>query len=238
MIDVFEKFAPRWRRVVRDYAFDVWYKQDTEEARLDYDLKASLFARSYRRALENFYKEKGMNVYRGTLDGKTREWLNSQQALRSSIETMIQTRQGQLVDKEIERLRFNKDADAQKMLNRIYEAKENENVFKVFSFGEHFEDRAKQLGDDNAYELGRNINETVIQLYSDIYIWETQRDKKVRTTHRKLRELCFRFDDPPTTVTKGGREHTGNPGTEWGCRCFARIPEKPKKPLRGYVVYE
>lgn len=238
MIDVFEKYAPRWRRVVRDYALRVWDDNADEDARLDYDLKASLFARSYRRALENHYKEKGIKVYRGTLDGKMKGWLDNQQAMRDTLANLVKTRQSELVAKEIERLRTAKDPDAQKMLNKLYEAKEGENVYKVFSFAEHFEDKAEQIGDDNAYELGREINETVIKQHSEVYIWDTQRDKKVRETHRKLRGKCFRFDDPPTTVTKSGKEHTGNPGTDWGCRCFATIPAKPQKPLRGYKVYE
>lgn len=238
MIDIFEKYAPRWRRIVRDYALDVWLGKADDDTRLDYDLAASRFARSYRHALETYYKDKGMNVYRGTLDGKMHEWLKGQQALRESLEITIKERQDELVTSEIEKLRFNKDADAQKMLNKLYDAKKGENVYKVFSFAEHFNDRAEQIGDDNAFELGREINETVIKLYSEIYIWETQRDKRVRGTHKKLRGKCFRFDDPPTTVTKSGKRHTGNPGTDWGCRCYAVIPEKTRKPLRGYVVYE
>jgi hypothetical protein len=86
--------------------------------------------------------------------------LNNQQALRDSIETMVKTRQGSLVAKEIERLRTDTSYDAQKMLNKIYEAKEGENVYKVFSFDDNFKDKAKQLGDDTAFDLGRDINET------------------------------------------------------------------------------
>ena len=238
MIDVFEKYAPRWRRVVRQYALDVWGNKTTDKTRLDYDYHASIFARTYRHALELYYKDRSMNVYRGTLDGKMYEWLRNQQALRDTIGTAITTRQDELTAKEIERLRSDDSYTAQKMLNKIYEAKDNENVYKVFSFADHFKDRAEQIGDDNAYELGTQINETVIKSYSDRYIWNTQRDKAVRYTHRKLQGKCFLFDDPPTTVTKSGKEHKGNPGSDWSCRCWAEIPLKPKKPLRGYIVHE
>lgn len=238
MIDLFEKLAPKWRRVVKNYAFAVWDKKADDDTRLEYDLQASSFARRYRHAMEEHYAKKGMNVYRGTLDGKMYEWIKNQQALRESIETMIATRQDELTAKEIERLRTDDSATAQKMLNKIYEAKENENVYKIFSFADNFKDRAEQIGDDNAYDLGTGLNESIIKQFTDRYIWHTQRDKRVRETHRKLNGKCFLFDDPPTTVTKSGKQHTGNAGSDWGCRCFAEIPSKPVKPLRGYVVRE
>jgi uncharacterized protein with gpF-like domain len=46
------------------------------------------------------------------------------------------------------------------------------------------------------------------------------------------------FADPPTTVTTAGRRHTGNPGTEWGCRCYAEIAPEREKALQNYIVYE
>jgi uncharacterized protein with gpF-like domain len=238
MINIFEQYAPRWKNVIRDYALDAWMQRLTDETRLDYDLKASRFARSYRHALEDYYKDEGIRIYRGTLDGKMNEWIRNQQALRESIETMVQTRKDSVVMKEMEKLKAGKSADAQKMLNKIYEAKEGENVYKVFSFADNFKDKAEQIGDDNAYELGRDINEAVLTQLSDIYIWDTQHDKRVRDTHKQLYKKCFRFDDPPTCVSKSGKSETGNPGNFWGCRCWASIPNKPMKPLLGYVVYE
>ena len=32
MIDIFEKFAPRWRSAVRDFARAVWNNEDDEDA--------------------------------------------------------------------------------------------------------------------------------------------------------------------------------------------------------------
>jgi hypothetical protein len=238
MNNLFEQFAPRWRSAVRDYARAIWNDEDSDDARTKFNSRASLFSRRYRYALETHYAAKGMRVYRGTLDGKVKEWLNVQYALRDSMDEMIKDRQNVIVQREIERLQKQESYTAQEALNKIYEARENENVYKVFSFGEHYQDRAEQIGDENAYNLGTELNEGIIREFSDRYIWNTQRDRSVRKTHRKLRKKCFLFDDPPTTVTKSGKRHTGNPGTDWGCRCWAGMPTKPVKPLRHYEVRE
>ena len=235
MIDLFERLAPQWKNAVRKYAFSLWKGED------EFDLfneRAERFAKRYRRELEEHYRLRGLRVYRGTLDGKVHEWLERQRALRDSLPIAMKERQQELVQREIDNLRDNESADAQEMLNRLYEAKKNENVYKVFSFADSYEKKSEQIGDDNAYDLGREINEGIIGQFTDRYIWTTQRDRRVRDTHRKLAGKCFLFDDPPTTVTKSGRVHTGNPGTEWGCRCWAEIPLKNIKPLRGYIVHE
>jgi hypothetical protein len=238
VIDVFEKYAPQWRRAVKEFARAVWNDEDSIDARAEYDSRARLFSKRYRYALERYYTDKGMRVYRGTLDGKVKEWLSVQYALRDSIPEMVKDRQSEIVQKEIARLQKEKSYTAQEALNKIFDARKGENVYKVFSFNDHYKDKSEQIGDDNAYAFGTSINEGIIKEFSDRYIWDTQRDKRVRYTHRKLQEKCFLFDDPPTTVTKSGKEHKGNPGTDWGCRCYARIPNKPVKPLRGYIVYE
>lgn len=238
MIDIFEKFAPRWRQAVRDYARAVWNDEDDDDARDEFNSRARLFSKRYRHALEAHYAAKGMRVYRGTLDGKVKEWLTVQYALRDTMKETVKDRQNEIVQKEIARLQKDKSYTAQEALNKIYEAREGENVYKVFSFGDHYKDRAEQIGDENAYALGTTLNEGIIKEFSDRYIWATQRDKRVRKTHRKLQGKCFLFDDPPTEILKSGKTHTGNPGTAWGCRCWAEIPTKPVKPLRGYEVKE
>lgn len=238
MTDVFEQLAPQWKNAVKVYALSVWTGKNLDDARLLYDAKAAKFAKRYRRTLEAYYAEKGMRVYRGTLDGKVKEWLSKQTALRDTLPQAIQDRQQGLVEKEIERLRVSESPDAQKMLNKLYDARKGENVYKVFSFAEGYEAKAEQIGEENAFNLGTDINETIIKQLSDIYIWRTQRDRAVRYTHRKLADKCFLFDDPPTEVSKSGKVHTGNPGSAWGCRCFAEIPTKKIKPLRKFVVHE
>jgi len=238
MIDIFEKYAPQWRRAVKEYAHAVWNEEDSIDAREAYDARARLFSKRYRHALEQYYSARGMRVYRGTLDGKVHEWMKVQGALRDSMKEMVYNRQSELVQKEITRLIKDDSYTAQEALDEVYEARDGEHVYKVFSFNDHYKDKAEQIGDENAYALGTAVNEGIIKEFSDRYIWTTQRDKRVRDTHRQLRGKCFLFDDPPTEILKSGKEHKGNPGSQWGCRCYCVIPTKPIKPLRGYIVHE
>lgn len=52
------------------------------------------------------------------------------------------------------------------------------------------------------------------------YIWRTQEDDRVRSSHAANNGKIFSFDDPPST---------GNPGEDFGCRCWA---EPIKTPLQ------
>ena len=161
-----------------------------------------------------------------------------QGALGDSLPKAIHERQQELVEREIERLKTEKDRTAQAALDKLYGMRKGEHVHEVFSFAEGYEAKAGQIGDEEAFGLGKEINEGIARQFTDRYIWRTQRDRRVRQTHKKLSGKCFLFDDPPTTVTKSGKEHTGHPGSDWGCRCWADIPDKPVKPLRGYIVHE
>jgi uncharacterized protein with gpF-like domain len=236
VINIFNKFAPRWRNAVARYAKAVWTGSTTKHTDWIYDKQAGVFSREYRYAMEKHYADKGMKVYRGTLDGYVNEWLNKQQALKDTLKQVATEKQDNLVKKALEELKDTKDA--QKIIDKIYGAKLNEEVYKVFSFKDNFEKFARQQGDEEAYNLGTEMNEGIIKQYSDRYFWKTQKDKKDRPTHEMLQDKCFLFADPPTTIDKYGNRHTGNPGTDYGCRCWAeRAPER-EKPLRGYVVRE
>jgi hypothetical protein len=236
MNDIFERFAPRWRTAVTRFSRALWYGVDDEKAVEDYNGSATYFSREYRHALEGHYRKKGMNVYKGTLDGWVWEWLKKQDALKETLKVIAQEKQNTLVEKEIERLKETRDPQA--MIDKLYDAKENETVYRVFSFKDHMKDRAEQIGDDNAYDLGTGINERIIQNFSDKYFWRTQKDRRVRDTHRQLAGKIFLFADPPTTVDKYGRRFTGNPGTAYGCRCWSDIAQPEEKALRQYIVYE
>jgi uncharacterized protein with gpF-like domain len=236
MLNIFEKFAPRWRNAVARYAKAAWTGNLSVYADWTYNKQAVHFASEYRHAMELHYADKGMRVYRGTLDGYVNEWLKKQQALKDTLKIVATEKQDNLVKKALEELKDTKDA--QKVIDKIYGAKLNEEVYKVFSFKDNFEAFSKQHGDDAAFELGTGMNEGIIKQFSDRYFWKTQKDKKVRPTHEMLQGKCFMFSDPPTTIDKYGNRHTGNPGTDYGCRCWAeRAPEK-EKPLRGFVVKE
>ena len=221
MTDVFKRLAPKWRSVVRKYALDIWRKKDEEKADAYYETQAELFARRYKYDLRKYYEKKEIKIYRGTIDGKAQEWLHRQAATRESIKTLAEGKQEKLVADEFAKLAKSKSADTQKMLNRMFAAREGESVYRVFSFADNFEARAEQIGEETAFELGRDINEAVMSNDSNLYLWRNQDDARVRETHKNapvgLGGLVFLFDDPPTTVDAYGHTHTGNPGTDWGC---------------------
>lgn len=236
MNNIFERFAPIWKNAVSIFAHKIWIGQEDEESETEFNRKAFYFSREYRHALESHYRNKKMNIYRGTLDAWVREWLRKQDALKETLKVISKEKQDKLVEKEIELLKKTKEPQA--MIDRLYAAKENETVYKVFSFKENFKNLSEQYGDESAYDLGTGINERIIQHFSDKYFWMTQQDRRVRNTHEQLFKKIFLFSDPPTTIDKYGNRHTGNPGSDYGCRCWAEIAPEKEKALRHYVVKE
>ena len=236
MISIFEKLAPRWRNAVTRFARSIWHGEDDEEAERLYDDQAFRFSREYKHAMERHYKNKGMNVYKGTIDGYVMNWLRKQEAMKDTLRVIAIEKKDKLVADEMERLKTTKDPQA--MIDKLYDAKENETIYKVFSFKDNFKAAAGQYGEEDAFELGTGINERIVQQYTDRYFWRTQKDKRVRNTHMQLENKCFLFTDPPTTIDKYGHRHTGNPGSDFGCRCFADTAPEREKVLRGYVVHD
>jgi len=234
--NIFDKHAIRWRTSVTRFARAIWFGQDDEKENERYDESAIYFSREYQHELEKYYAEKGMKVWRGTLSGYVYEWLKQQDALKHTLKVIAEEKKNKLIESEIEKLKETKNPQA--MIDKLYEAKKGETVYKVFSFKDNLKDLSAQYGEENAFNLGTGINERIIQHFSDRYFWRTQKDKRVRNTHQQLNGKCFLFSDPPITITKYGKEHKGNPGTDWGCRCFAEIAPEREKVLLNYTVYE
>lgn len=242
MTDIFKKLAPRWRRVVRDYALTIWKKKNTPKTLEKYNTQAGLFALKYKRELELYYDRKDIQVYRGTIEGKVNDWITRQNATVDTLRVIAMAKKEKLIGDEFAKLSSAQNPDVQKMLNKIYAVKKGENVYRAFSFGENFEARAEQIGEENAFELGRDINEAVLSEDNDRYLWRNQDDGRVRYTHddapKGFGGLVFLFSDPPTEISIYGAVHTGNPGTAWGCRCFADTAPTRAKAKRHYVVHE
>jgi hypothetical protein len=238
MINVYKSYAQRWRRAVRMFTLDVWKNRDDEKSRNRYEDQAELFAKEFRSSLEKHYKSKGIQVYRGTIDGKVADWLERQYAMEDTLADLAKKRKDDLVADEIKKLKEDEERDVQESLDRIYALKDDEKVYKVFSFAQNFEGTADRHGDDEAYGLGREINESVLKDNSDRYFWRKQRDARVRKTHEMLADFCFLFDDPPTTIDKYGNTHTGNAGTDWGCRCWGDLAPPREKAKRNFIVRE
>lgn len=242
MTDIFKRLAPRWKRVVRKYALDIWKKRDDKKSEHYFVTQAELFARRYAYDLREYYENKEIKIYRGTIDGKVNDWLARQRATQQTLQVIAAGKKDKLVAEEFAKLQKAQGEDVQKMLNRMFAARQGESVYRVFSFSENFKDRAEQIGEETAFELGSDINNAVLGDIGDAYLWQNQGDARVRYVHddapKGLGGLVFLFSDPPTTIDLYGNAHTGNCGTAWGCRCFAEKPPKGAKPKRHYTVRE
>lgn len=202
--------------------------------------EAELFKRAYQRSLTEYYQDAQIKIYRGTITAKADAWLTQQRALAESVRVIAKAKKDKLIAEEFDSLRKEQDGDVQKAINRIYLTKKDiergGEVYRVFSFADNFEARAQQIGEESAFDLGREINESVISQNGDEFGWESQRDRNVRATHKKLAGKNFKISDPPTTRDKYGREHTGTPGTDWGCRCYMVKPFAGKRVLLHYLA--
>lgn len=244
MITVFEKFAPKYKKVVRRFALTVWKwgSQSVESRAAEQELyqKADTFRLRYERALKEYYREQDIRIWPGTIKAKGQEWLREQKALASTIRVVADAKKNKLAVEEFEKLRQESPGDVQRLLNRVYltpEAqKAGENVFGVFNFKDEMAKRAEQIGEEAAFDLGTKINDAVIDDLGDTYEWETQEDSRVRKTHRKLNKKTFSKYHPPTTIDEYGNKHTGPPGSDYGCRCVRKKPRPGAKPLIDFVV--
>jgi hypothetical protein len=238
VINVFKKHAPAYKRLVRKYALDVWKDRATKAVKEDFFHKAERYKRHYERDLIDHYHKAGIKIYPGTIRAKANQWYEDQGALIESIEVIADAKKSELTTELFDKLRTEKSADVQKKLNKVYltqaDLARGAEVYKVFSFSENLEARAMQLGEQEAYDLGAEINHDVMTALGDRYQWNTQEDSRVRRTHRKLDKKTFLYSDPPTTIDQYGNKHTGHAGTDYGCRCW----ESPstRKPFRNFVV--
>jgi hypothetical protein len=238
MNNVFEKMAPSYKRLVRRYALDIWRDRLSKKDEEEFLGKANNFKKRYERELVKYYRDKEIRIFPGTIREKANAWLVDQVNLLDSIKVIASAKKEKLTSELFEDLKKDQSGDVQKMLNKIYLTKSEigrgEEVYKVFSFSDNLSARAEQLGEESAFDLGSDINHSVIMAVGDTYDWNTQEDRQVRLTHRKLNKKTFSYSDPPTTIDKYGNRHTGHCGTDYGCRCY----ETPgtKKPLKKYVV--
>lgn len=243
MISVFEKLAPKYKKIVRRYALTVWKwgSQSTETRAAEHELfkKADTFRLRYERALKEHYREQKIRIWPGTIVAKGQEWLREQKSLASTVKVVADAKKNKLAVEEFEKLRKESPGDVQRLLNKVYlspeEQKRGDQVFGVFSFNDEMEKRAEQIGEEAAFDLGAKINDAVIQDLGDKYVWRTQEDSRVRKTHRKLNGKTFLWSNPPTTIDEYGNKHTGHVGTDFGCRCYSE-PSKGTPKIDFVVV--
>ncbi len=239
MINVFEKLAPRYKRLVRRFALDVWKDRATKAHTKKFLEDADRFKRAYEKELTKHYRDEEIKIFPGTITAKANQWLADQVALAESIRVIARAKKAKMIAEEFDAMRKNESADVQKALDRIYLTKKDieagGSVYRVFSFAENLEAKAMQIGEESAFDLGREVNNAVFAANEDVFQWNTQGDHAVRWTHKRMAKRNFYFNDPPTTIDEYGNKHTGLCGTDFGCRCFSS-KRGTGKVYRGFVA--
>ena len=240
MIDVFKKHEKHYQRIVRKFAIDVWKERATKETYSDFYKRVFSFRKKYERDLVEYYAERKIKIYYGTIKEKADQWEKDQRILVETIQSVSDAKKGKIKEEVFDNYIKIKSPKMQKLLNDLYltdtEKKAGTDVYRVYSFSENLLDKSEQLASQSAFDLGKDINHEIISENGEKYKWQSQEDNVVRKTHRKLNGKTFLYSDPPTTVDKYGRRHTGHPGTDWGCRCY-EMPSNAK-PLSNYIVTE
>lgn len=226
MIDVFERLAPEYGRIVRKLAIDIWYDRANVS---DFLRKANFFRRRYERDLTKYFKEIEISIAPDRIKELSQRWLTDQM--------LIPRKLAEIAEKKKDRIAAEKMNETQKaeVLDMLSNPREREGkVSRVVAFSDNLEARALQIGEDSAFDLGREINHAAVSGASDTYRWTSQEDSRVRRTHQKLNGKIFSYNSPPTTIDQYGHTHTGNPGADYSCRCY-EVPAEGK-PLIGYVA--
>ena len=240
MIKVFEKIAPSYRRVLTKYARDIW--EDKEFKEEDFFKDVERFAKRYKNGLIKYYKDKNINIYPGTIKVKVEVWIEQQKSVLENIKKISKIKKTDM-KKEITD-EFIKETKGETLssamltgLKKYVDKKTSSGLAQgVFAFSLNLSNRAGQLADQAAFEFANDINNEILEKIIDKYTWRSQQDKQVRKTHRKLNGKTFVPEDPPTTIDEYENKHTGNPGTDWGCRCYRDVPKKGARVLRNYTV--
>lgn len=229
MIDVFERLAPTYGRILRKFAIDVWYdRQDVGE----FLGKAEYFRRRYVNDLKRYFEKLGVKFSPKRLEELSNNWLIDQATTSRKIVTLSDLKKGKIAA-DLSDLDEEKKKEVQDLLKGDLQPGK---VAPVVAFSDNLQARAVQIGEEAAFTLGRELNHDTVKQNSDVYEWITQGDSRVRRTHQRLANRLFSYNSPPTTIDKYGHRHTGNPGTDWGCRCY-EVPANGK-PLLNFVVKE
>lgn len=228
MIDIFQRLAPAYSRIMRKFSIDVWYNRAD---RGEFYMSAERYKRRYENELMAHYRKLGFPFRTDEIRHMGDEWLKDQLLLADKVRFAADQKKDRLSE-EFDKLVEEKRSEVGALLAGV--AKPEGRVVSVVSFSHNFEAKALQMGEQAAFELGRDINHAIVEGMGDVYRWVTQEDNRVRKTHRKLNNKIFSYNDPPTTIDEYGHTHTGNPGTDWGCRCY-EVPASGR-PLSKYVA--
>lgn len=224
--------APSYGQIIRKFALDVWYGRKNKTQFIDSVFR---FRKRYEDELVKHYRKLKYPFRPGQIRDQADEWLKDQIALTDKIQEIAAEKKDNLAE-EFEKLRSEKRIEVAGLLTdaRRLVLKPEGRVSPVISFSRNLEDKAIQMGEDAAFDLGTEINHAIVHGMGDVYRWTSQEDDRVRKTHRILNGKLFTYKSPPTTIDEYKHTHTGNPGSDWGCRCWETPAQG--KPLLNYTA--
>ena len=228
MFNIFEHFTPAYGRLVRKYALDVWYGRADEKQFLK---KAFFFKKRYVQELTAHYRRKRFPVRPAIIQELADEWLKDQIVLTEKINFISDKKKGGLKSEYLNLSEY-KRQEVSKLLSGAIRPEGK--IAPVVAFSSNLEAISDRLADQSVWDLSTMINHNVVSDIGKVYKWRTQEDANVRKTHNLLRNKLFSYENPPTTIDQYGNKHTGNPGTDWGCRCW-EDPAKGK-PIINYIA--
>lgn len=228
MINIYKKFTPSFQNIVRQYAIDCWYGRESEAKFLK---RVQGFRKRYESEILKYYRSIGMIVSPKDIEEISLRWQAEQVLLAEKIKKHIKK-------KEKEKLEEKKD-EIKKEIEKRYEDSKDPKRLKKFvpviesisagKMDKDFIKKPNQIGDESAFDLISEINGKILNTFGDTFDWQTQEDNNVRKTHRKMNKKTFRWDNLPKI---DGEEV--EPGSQWGCRCYAK--KGTKKPLLNYSI--
>lgn len=230
MIDIFERFAPQYSSVLRRFALDVWFDRADVDSLLR---SAGHFKKRYEAELIQRFRRRGLSFSPSRIKELSDLWLAEQLTTSKRIIDISEQKKKKL-NNEIETVESIERGKVELFGLPKTETKGLARVLPDTTFSGNLARRALQIGEEEAFALGRDLNHFVVSTNSDVYKWMSQNDNRVRTTHQILHGKLFSYNSPPTTKDKYGHVHTGNPGTDWGCRCWEE--EARGKPLIGFIA--
>src|SRR5690606_32490860 len=158
---------------------------------LEFFRKAERYRRRYVRDLSEHYRALGMHYRPAEINRLSEQWLQDQIITAQKVQSVSQEKKNRLSE-EMDKLITEKRVEVKRLLDGS--AKPEGRVSPVIAFSDNFEAKAMQMGEQAAFDLSTEINHAVVQGISDVYVWTSQEDARVRKTHRMLNGKKFSFN--------------------------------------------
>ena len=254
--DIYD-YADRFEKLLNDYKI-LCIKRGgmiTPEEELQFDNRIKYFTNTCIKVVIKQLSKDGINITEEELENKRNQFINHYRNVFRSVKNLsIGTSKNLLdtlksIDPELEELPTRKDikelldkdvkektdkvsSDTVKDIIEEHETKKVEDAYKYYS--EKKDDINKSvsiLGKSEGFKLIIDIQKDYIHDTTETFIWVTEKDSKVRCTHRRCHGMRFRFDNPPEI---DGIKRL--PSEDWNCRCYYGVPKGNEKVMLNYVV--